>query len=184
MDSFQGRTERCFHLPLCAEPCRDSCSQCSSTCGELLCLLWSCECPGYKPCWLSVLAVLGSCPLSGSLKNWGIKCRVQTLHYSGRSWEWGVPSAYRVLCQGWGFQWECLSLRTCFDVSFFLIHLMGKSQSAIFWISFSDKCSVCDCSSGCLWEEGTSGVSYISIFVNAPLNFLILNLFFFKVPSF
>lgn len=52
---------------------------------------------------------LGAQLLGGSLKSWGIRCGIQTLHMSGRSWELLVPS--QLCVSGVGFMAIlCLSL--------------------------------------------------------------------------
>lgn len=90
------------------------------------------------------LDVLGTHPLDESLKSCGIRCVVQTFCSSWRSCElWFTFWLYGAVL-GMGFMVRvCIALSYLFQCGYFLIHLIGRDNSATFWISFWGHCSMC-----------------------------------------
>lgn len=109
---------------------------------------------------------------SENLKSWSTRCGVQTLHFSERSWELGVPSGLYALYQGWGFLASiCLSISHPIQCRYFLIHLMCRAFEFL-----SEMISLCAAiHSSCSWEQGHSGAPNVIILVNLLLIFFYLN---------
>ena len=135
-----------------------------------------------KPHWLSELGDLGSCPLGGSVKCWGTRCVVQTLHCSRKSWELEFSSQLCGSVLAVGF-----IARVCYQFWYksFLSHPMCRSHSANFWISLRENCSMCGCVFGAsmgggilrsflcrhLCPESLLGSIWNTLEISTPLNF-------------
>ena len=105
---------------------------------------------------------LAVCSLGGSLKSWGARCVLQTLHSLGRSWELGIHSWLCGTVPMVGFMARlCLSFSYPFLCGHFLSHPIWRSHSPSFWISLRGNCCVC------LWEEGHLVDSYVTILVSS-----------------
>lgn len=101
-------------------------------------MLLSCGFRGQKSCWLWEETV----PWDGSLKSWGDKYRAHIFCFLGGSWSCEFPPHFMFLSWGWGLWGEMFQpFRTCLDLS--KSHLMCKSRSTGFWMSFTENCSVC-----------------------------------------
>ena len=90
IDLFQGKTGRwaLFPTPSALGPLLWFLTPPPLTTASFFAMvLWFCGC---KFCWLSKLENLGAYHLGGSLKSWGAKCGVQTLHCTKRSWDFGL----------------------------------------------------------------------------------------------
>lgn len=62
-------------------------------------LLQSCGARGHKPCWLSELSVLGTCPWCENLQSWGtFRCGSKHFAPQGEAGSWGFPPSCMVLC--------------------------------------------------------------------------------------
>lgn len=122
-----------------------------------MCLSFSCDTHEYNTHWLGELGDLGTCPLDGSLKSWG----VQTLCLSGKTWELGRPSC-KVLCWGRVYGENVLFISTCFNVGIFSVSVC-RSHSNLASGFLSVEIAPCvSLYSVHPWEEGNSGTSYIT----------------------
>ena len=113
----------------------------------LLCLLKSCGSCGPKPCWLSELFG-GPIPPVGVLKVRALDVRSKPFAPRREAGSQVFLSDCMVLCHGWRFWQECLSLSFVFWCGYFLIYLMCRSHSVSFWISFWETCSMGSCTFG------------------------------------
>lgn len=96
--------------------------------------------------WLSELDILETCSSGGSLKGWVAKYRVQTFTPHGKAGSWVFSPDSMLLCLRWDLLWKCVSVfSTHFHMGIFLFHLMCRSDSASFYISFKGNCSVYTC---------------------------------------
>ena len=97
---------------------------------------------------------LAVCSLGGSLKSWGARCVLQTLHSLGRSWELGIHSWLCGTVPMVGFMARlCLSFSYPFLCGHFLSHPIWRSHSPSFWISLRGNCSLCHCIFSMSMEE-------------------------------
>ena len=126
-----------------------------------------------KPHWPLELGVWVAHPSGGSLKSRDTSFEFQSLHSSGRSWALGVspshptPHTQYGAALGLGLRWESQPSLPIY-CSYFLTHLMHRSHSASFWISFLGNCSVCSWAFGVFTGGGDSGASYVAILTQNP----------------
>ena len=158
---FQGKTGKCdFYLPAPSvlSPGKQQWQVHRSLSRNVSFWLLSSGSHGCKPYTFSGLGVLGACSTCGSLKSWGIRCGIQTLHSPGRSWELEDPPRLYGSVPGVGFiVRECLSLSytlQCGWCGYFLICPVCRSCSASFQISCRENCSVCSYRSVCPMSMG------------------------------
>lgn len=104
----------------------------------------------------------------GSFKTWSSKCGVPTLQALQKSWELGFPSQLYDAMLGVGFMTiVCLSFPVYWKkYGYYVIHLMCRSCSAIFWVSFRGNFSVCSCTFSMSGGGGKSKNAYVTILVD------------------
>lgn len=136
-----------------------------------------------KPHWLTELGNLGAHSSCGSLKSWSTTCVVQTLCFSGTSWELGAPSDCKVLCQGLGLWWNYVSFSYPFWRGYFLSCPMCRNHSTSFWIPFRVNWSMYIILVH-LQEEGKSKASYVAILVMSLWSKIIIKLWSFSTHLF
>lgn len=119
---------------------------------------------------LSELGVLGA------HYNWGARCAVQTLHSSGRSWEF--PPCFMALCQRWSLWWDCISAFPVriFNVDVFLFAWYGVVTQLVSGLLAEGIAPCVAIHSVPPREEGCSGASYVTILV-PPWHFYFLIFF-------
>lgn len=94
--------------------------------------------------------------LGSSCKVWGARFMVQTFCFSGKSWELGFPSWFKVLFKRWALRCKSLSLSYLFQSGYFLSCPMCRSHPSSFWISPWGNYPYIAVYLVCLWEEGKS----------------------------
>lgn len=115
-----------------SEPWGDTLSESLCAHQELfLCLLWSCEFPGTKSYWLSLLCVLGTC-LSGAVLNIrALDVGLKSFTLQGEAGSWKFPPDCMLLCRDRVYYASVFQPLPPFWCGYFLFHWMCKSLSAV-----------------------------------------------------
>ena len=93
--------------------------------------------------WVPLPDVWGARLSGASLKSWGAQCGVPTLHSSGGSSGFWVPSRLKVACQEWHLQRDCVSaFHACFDVGSLSFAQCEGVALLIFRVFFRGNCSI------------------------------------------
>ena len=115
-------------------------------------------------CWLSKPDVLGAHLSGAGLKSCGAWCEIQTLHPSGRSSTFWVPSQLWIDIARVGLQQDCVSaLPTCFSVAFLLFAQCEVVTPPVFRFSSLEIVPYVAVDLVYLWEVVSSRSFYFAI---------------------